>query len=168
MSQDLDPDLRDLLANTPKLTPNDLAELGTAVRELDNDPAFIAELNKSRFIETLLQAMNAQGVTQSELARRWGKTRQYVSKVFAEDRRVNFTLESMAELATLLGLRLDVRALSPLEESVTMRLLPDEGALCVGTTPARKTTGIANLSEYRILSGAVQGKEADYATSMPA
>jgi antitoxin component HigA of HigAB toxin-antitoxin module len=107
--------LRDLLDRTPALSRADLEELASAGRKLDDDPAFVADLNKSRFVESLLQAMDARGVSQSELARRWGKTRQYVSKVFDEDRRVNFTLESMAELCHLLGLRLDVRALQEAE-----------------------------------------------------
>ena len=120
--------LRDLLDRTPALSRADLEELAAAGRKLDDDPAFVADLIKSRFVENLLQAMDARGVNQSELARRWGKSRQYVSKVLAEDRRVNFTLESMAELCHLLGLRLDVRALPSSEVARGRATMPAESA----------------------------------------
>ena len=60
-------------------------------------------------------------MNQSELAKRWGKTRQYVSKLFNEDKRINFTIETMCELAHQLNRRLAIQVLEPNQVAYVMR-----------------------------------------------
>jgi transcriptional regulator with XRE-family HTH domain len=113
LSSDLPEDLRTHLAAVPAVTADNLEELRDAAKQLDNDPAFQAEYLKSLFVEKLLAALGERNENQNQLALRWGKSRQYVSKLFNEDKRVNFTIETMAELAHLLGRRLEIQVLSP-------------------------------------------------------
>jgi transcriptional regulator with XRE-family HTH domain len=72
----------------------------TAILELD--PLFLAEYTKTRFLEDLLQAMDAQGISQTELAKRLGTSRQYINRILQEQE--NFTVETLAKLATAVGL----------------------------------------------------------------
>src|SRR4029077_1960435 len=97
--------LREYLNTIPAVADEDLDQLRAAAAELDSDPAFQADYLKSLFVEKMLEAMKERGENQTQLALRWGKSRQYVSKLFNEDRRVNFTLETMSSLAQLLGCR---------------------------------------------------------------
>lgn len=41
---------------------------------------------------------------------KWGKRRQYVGRIMNEDARVNFTLETMCEMLSLVGKRLTIQA----------------------------------------------------------
>ena len=109
MSQDLE----DYLKSIPPVSAEDLEELTQAVSSLDDDPSFQADLIKGQFVEAILQAMDARGQTQSQVAASWGKSRQYLSKVLNEDRRVNFTVETMTQLAHVVGRRLRVTVEEP-------------------------------------------------------
>jgi transcriptional regulator with XRE-family HTH domain len=108
-------DLKKYLAGIPEVTTEDLEALRTAAKKLDQDPSFQADHLKSRFVEEILAAMEENGVNQTELANRWGKTRQYLSKLLNEDRRVNFTIETMCEVAHLLHRRVDILVMPPSE-----------------------------------------------------
>ena len=88
------------------MSKRDIAELERAVRALDSDLTFQADVIKSQFLEQVLEAMGMNGQSQSQVAAEWGRSRQYVSKVFNEDRRVNFTIETMTELAAVVRRRL--------------------------------------------------------------
>lgn len=122
-TQNLDlPDiLRGYLATAPKFDAKKRKALQAAADELDRDPAFLADFQKSLFVEKILEAMEAQGISQSELARRWGKSRQYLSRVLDEDRRVNFTLETLFELASLVGRKIEMHVLDPNEHTHVLR-----------------------------------------------
>jgi transcriptional regulator with XRE-family HTH domain len=100
------------------LTDEDLARLKAAAAALDSDPEFQADYLKSLFVEKMLEALAERGENQTQLAQRWGKTRQYVSKLFREDKRVNFTIETMSSLAGLLGRRLELQV-APIDEPRT-------------------------------------------------
>ncbi|HZM01732.1 MAG TPA: helix-turn-helix transcriptional regulator [Candidatus Saccharimonadales bacterium] len=104
-------DVRMYLAGIPEVTPDDLESLKAASKKLGENPAFLADYLKSRFVEEMLAAMEENGVSQTELAKRWGKSRQYLSKLLSENRRVNFTIETMCEFAGLLNRRLDIKVL---------------------------------------------------------
>jgi transcriptional regulator with XRE-family HTH domain len=112
-------DLQDYLQSIPSVTADDLEELKRAVLALDDDPGFQADLIKGQFVEAILQAMEAHGQTQSQVAAAWGKSRQYLSKVLNEDRRVNFTVETMTQLAHAVGRRLQVKVEEPTPSGVT-------------------------------------------------
>lgn len=57
--------------------------------------------------EALAEAMNRQGVTKAELARRLGKSRGFVSQVLAGGR--NLTLRTIADVADALGCQIRVQ-----------------------------------------------------------
>ena len=58
------------------------------------------------FTEALFIAMEEQGVTRAELARRLGTSQAYITRVLGGH--ANFTLKSMSKLALALGLQLEV------------------------------------------------------------
>jgi len=66
------------------------------------------------FTEALYDAMQRQGVTRAELARRLGTSQAYITRVLSGN--ANFTLKTMAKLAHALGMQLDV-GLSPQERT---------------------------------------------------
>ena len=58
------------------------------------------------FTEALYAAMEEQGVTRAELARRLGTSQAYVTRVLSGQ--ANFTLKTMSKLALALGMQLEV------------------------------------------------------------
>ncbi|MCX6374328.1 MAG: helix-turn-helix transcriptional regulator [Actinobacteria bacterium] len=58
------------------------------------------------FTEALYTAMEDQGVTRAELARRLGTSQAYITRVLSGH--ANFTLKTMTKLAMSLGLQLEV------------------------------------------------------------
>ena len=58
------------------------------------------------FTEALYDAMQRQGVTRAELARRLGTSQAYITRVLSGN--ANFTLKTMTKLAHALGMQLDV------------------------------------------------------------
>jgi transcriptional regulator with XRE-family HTH domain len=121
LSADLPADIREYLATVPPVTEQDLAALRQAGEALDRDPGFQADYLKSLFVERMLGAMEELGETQSDLARRWNRSRQYVSKLFHEDKKVNFTIETLCELAHLLNRRVAIEVLREDEVAHVMR-----------------------------------------------
>lgn len=116
-------DLEALFAGAPKLSHADLAQLEKAASKLEKDPTFIADLAKGLIIEDILRAMEHEGINGATLAGRIGKTRQYVSKVLDEDRRVNFTVETLAEFSAALNLQLCLRMVPDSEHMLFIRRL---------------------------------------------
>jgi hypothetical protein len=110
-NKELPETLRAYLDTIPAVTDEDLDQLRSAAAELDVDPEFQADYLKSLFVEKMLEALEKRGENQTHLAQRWGKSRQYVSKIFREDKRVNFTIETMSALAHQLGCRLELRVI---------------------------------------------------------
>lgn len=94
-------DLRGYIASVQEVTEAKLTALESAVNALKGDPGFHADFLKSRFVQSILEVLAETGESQSQLAQRWGKTRQYVSQLFNENSRLNFTIETMAELGHL-------------------------------------------------------------------
>jgi transcriptional regulator with XRE-family HTH domain len=117
----LPPEIAELLANTPKTTSATMERLRKAGERLESDPAFQADFMKSLYVENVMQAMAEKGVSQSDLARRWGKSRQYLHKLLNEDKRINFTIETMVELAMLLNRRLEMHLLKKDETAHVLR-----------------------------------------------
>lgn len=117
----LDSDLLKLFQGSRPLTKKETEHLAKAGEALDDDPQFRADYLKSLFVSRILEAVEQKGISSSELARRWGKSRQYVSRILDEDQRVNFTIESMTELAALVGRRLDLVVLNPNEHTHVLR-----------------------------------------------
>src|SRR2546421_12527691 len=118
--------LKTFLESVPPLTEQDLDELHRAGEQLDQNPSFRADYLKSLFVEKMLEAMSETGANQTEIAKRWGKTRQYVSKLVNEDKRVNFTIETMCEFAHLVGRVFDIQVLRPNEIAHVIRTMATE------------------------------------------
>ncbi len=106
----LPPDIAALLDSTPETTQAMLDELADANRKIVSDPEFIADLERTKFVDSILSAIQETGTTRSQLAREVGVSRQYIQKVLDEDARVSFTLKTMVSLCHALGkeLRLDI------------------------------------------------------------
>lgn len=104
-------DIAALFADASPTTAADLSQLERAAAALLADPKFVADHAKCLIIEDILSAMEAAGMTRNALAGKIGKSRQYVSKILDEDRRVNFTIDSLAEFSAALGIQLCLRLL---------------------------------------------------------
>ena len=95
-------------------------ETGVEYEELhpgwQNDPEFLAVLAAELFVGEICIAMEEQGVSQSELARRLGVSRQHISAFFADPG--NPTLQTIVQMAHALGLRVNL-TLEPAPAPVT-------------------------------------------------
>jgi ribosome-binding protein aMBF1 (putative translation factor) len=114
-------DIAALFANTRQATPKELAALAKAADALRTDPAFLADYSKGLVVEDILRAMEEAGLNRNTLAAKLGKTRQYVGKILDEERRANFTIDTLAELSAALGVKLHVRMLPENEHMLFVR-----------------------------------------------
>lgn len=104
-----------------KQLPQDYAAfIKSALHDMDRNPEDVAAYMKLQIASDIYAAMEKQGIDQSELARRLGKSRQYVSRVLNE--RTNFTLDSLARIACALNMRVAVRFF---EHDQHLDILPD-------------------------------------------
>lgn len=106
LPDDLPADLRAYLDSVPAVTPEMTERVAAANRALTNDPAFQADVLKTLFVDQMYSALEERNETKSTLAERLGKTRQYIQKLFDEDKRVNFTIETLCTVAHALGRRI--------------------------------------------------------------
>ncbi len=125
--------VRAALSRWAKECPSDYKAIMKVMRlaaqpgeQLDQSPSFRADYLKSLFVEKMLEAMTEAGTKQTEIAKCLGKTRQYVSKVLNEDRRINFTIETMCEFAHLVGRYVDIQVLRVNEVAHILRTVPAE------------------------------------------
>lgn len=102
------------------LSPAQMEQLAANNMALDQSPKFLADLQKANVVTALRQAMDRRHENQSAFAKRWGKTRQYVSRIFNLDVQTNFTIDTIAEAAQLLGMRVTVKIHRP-EQEVMLR-----------------------------------------------
>jgi transcriptional regulator with XRE-family HTH domain len=79
---------------------------GEMFAEAERHPEYWEEGAILEFTEALYIAMEEQGVTRAELARRLGTSQAYVTRVLSGN--ANFTLKTMSKLALALGKQLDV------------------------------------------------------------
>lgn len=100
---DIPEEIAEILAGIPKTTPEMLERIAAANRKLENDPEFLADVERAKFVNGILEAMQTTDTSKSQLAKRIGKTRQYITKVLDEDARVSFTLKTMVSLCHALG-----------------------------------------------------------------
>lgn len=97
-----------LFENAQKPTLEDLKLLQDADDELEMNPSFLAEFVKDKFIDDVLHQMRSLGLTQGELSKRMGKTRQYLNKVLNRSKPTNFTVQTMAEISMAVNMHLSV------------------------------------------------------------
>ncbi len=83
-------------------------------QEAAESPEYWLEDVQLSFLDSILDAMDRKSITRKELAERLGKSQAYVSKALNAGS-LNFTLKTMVNLASALGLKLslnleDIRA----------------------------------------------------------
>lgn len=113
--------IADLLADTPEVSSRTVAALRKSAEKLDEDPSWLAAFQKGRIVERILEEMRSLSMTQSDLARKWGKSRQYVGKVLNDQNRSNFTVETLCEIFALFDLRIDIQILAKNEFAHVVR-----------------------------------------------
>jgi transcriptional regulator with XRE-family HTH domain len=136
LSDDIPEILREYLATVPPVTEAMRADLRAAAKELDHDPKFQAEYIKGLFVNFMLEAMNEEKLSQSEVARKWGRSRQYLHKLLNEDKRVNFTVDTMVELAMLLGRRIEMHVFKQSEAAHVLRCVIRQPSLSLSEEPS--------------------------------
>ena len=114
-------DLAALFANTRQAAPKELATLSKAANVLHADSAFQADISKGLIVEDILRAMEEQGLNRNTLAAKLGKSRQYIGKILDEEQPANFTIDTLAELSSALGINLHVRMLPENERMIFVR-----------------------------------------------
>lgn len=144
-STPLPDDIAALFANTRQATPKELAALARAADALRIDPAFLADYSKGLVVEDILRAMEEAGLNRNTLAAKLGKSRQYVGKILDEERRANFTIDTLAELSTALGVKLHVRMLPEDEHMIFVR----------GLTVTTKVEPIAYFPRHKPKTAAI-------------
>jgi len=106
---DLSAELEALFAKYRPIEELDLKGLAEAFEQLNRCPDFVADTCKAALVEDVLRAIDEDGITKSELARRLGKSRQQLGALLDETKRNNFTIDTMAQISTALGRKLIVR-----------------------------------------------------------
>ena len=76
-------------------------------QKLENSGHLYVEFAKTEIAEDIYLAMKREDVSKAELARRLGKSRPYVTQILQGS--VNFTIESLVRIATVLDCQLDMR-----------------------------------------------------------
>jgi len=113
----LPPDILAMLEDVPELSEME-AEIREADVDMEKDPEFVGGYLKASFVEDLYQIMAARNLTKSDLAKLLGKSKQYVGRVLNE--RGNFTLESIAEFACALDMRVALLLHEPGERTAVL------------------------------------------------
>lgn len=91
-----------------KSTPDSRSETFAALfRRLGETDGYHVEAAKIDIAEEIYVAMETQDITRAELARRLGRSRQYVTKILRGS--ANFTLESLVKISLALGRQLEVK-----------------------------------------------------------
>ncbi len=91
-----------LHVNKRETTSNRFSNL---FKQLEQSDTYHIDAAKLEISEQIYLAMEQQGVTNAELARRLGKSRAYITKVLQGN--VNFTIESLVKIARALGHKFD-------------------------------------------------------------
>ncbi len=158
----LEEDLQDYFSSADPLTSADLDELECAGKELESDPEFITSFYKSFFVEKVLEAMEEEGLTQSELASRLDKSRQYLHGILIQNRKVNFTIDTMVRISQALGRRFYINMLSQGEAAHVVRIVsrPERFRTVQEIVAARNAAKIEPLSKHFTKTSKVSGLKA--------
>jgi AraC-like DNA-binding protein len=132
------------------VTPAQEQQLAASNRALDQSPKFSADLQKANVVTALRQALDKRHENQSAFAKRWGKTRQYVSRIFNHDVHTNFTIDTVTEAAHLLGMRVTVKIHRPEQEVILRSRTAARNAYRSKPTPSLKSLSATSQSNGRI------------------
>ena len=148
LSADIPDILREELENTRPVTPEMLASLAKANRELFADPAFCADVLKGLFVEEMLTALDDRNESKAQLAERLGKSRQYIQKLFNEDKRVNFTVDTLCAVAHALGRRVHLHVCKAEEEPMIVSTMRSRTVTSQGEWPTRAPAPVIQFSDF--------------------
>lgn len=138
-------DLAALFENTRQATSTERSRLEKAGAALGTDPAFLADVSKGLIVEDILRAMETAGLNRNTLASKLDKSRQYVGKILDEEKPANFTIDTLAELSAVLGVKLHVRMLPENEHMIFVR----------GLTVTTKVEPIADFQRQKPTTAAI-------------
>lgn len=91
-------ELLEWLDSIPEQSSSGPSSHEEAVRDLEKDPGFRSDCLKDDFVEAVRSAMADEGYSQSKLAKKWGRSRQYLNKVLGVDGRINYSIDTMVSL----------------------------------------------------------------------
>ncbi|MBW1637367.1 MAG: hypothetical protein JRJ68_13985 [Deltaproteobacteria bacterium] len=125
---DLHPDLQALFDEAASLSDPNLKGMGEANRALADNPEFVAKVMGGMYINKILHQLDVLDISKSQLAKEWGKDRQYISSILNAEKPKNFTLKTMVELSMKVGLRmkLEFEPLDSASENGKMLYLNNE------------------------------------------
>jgi predicted XRE-type DNA-binding protein len=126
MINTLNQDIETLFAGSKPLTQAELQSFGEKNREIMERPSFKAGVLKDQFVHAVLEALGAEGINQSELANRCGKSRQALSKQLDTEKTGNFTIDTMVELMHYLGRRVELHYPRDGEETMVIHCLKEK------------------------------------------
>ncbi|MHB9026966.1 MAG: helix-turn-helix domain-containing protein [Armatimonadota bacterium] len=107
----------------------------TVLEERRQDVEFLAEEVAFDFVNEIRRVMQTAGISQSELAKRLGKSRAYVSRVLNYN--PNMTIKSLVAIAHVLDMKWKAPHLVPsVEEHTSEELPPSQQKRMVLHTPA--------------------------------
>lgn len=153
-------DLKDLFDACP---PADevVRELEANKKDWEREPVFVSEYLKAEFMNGVWEALERQGLSQSELAERVGWSRQYASRMLKSQ--MNLTIDTMAKLACALGLRLEIKLHRP-DEHLEMVRVPRRGTKNVVHFPETPcgVEGDAAAKERSAAYGRVSGEGCEH------
>lgn len=125
-SNTLNQDIDALFAGSKPLTQAELQSFGEKNREIMERPSFKAGVLKDQFKHAILEALGTEGINQSELAKRCGKSRQALSKQLDTEKVGNFTIDTMVELMHHLGRRVELHYPRDSEETMVIHCLKEK------------------------------------------
>jgi transcriptional regulator with XRE-family HTH domain len=157
-------ELADLLAKTKPVSELDLHRLEKTGKEIDRDYLERAALQKALFVNSILAAMQSENLTKSEVARRMKCSRQNLNRLLNEDSAVNFTIETMSNLASATARRIEILVVGENEFAhiVKCELQPELFLSETAPTQTRDFSSSSNVVELDFSAGKApesEGKE---------
>jgi len=76
-------------------------------KNMENDLEFQVESTKIWLLEEILAVMKTNGISRSELGRRLGTSRAYITKLFRAN--INLTLKSIIQIVNALDAKISIR-----------------------------------------------------------
>jgi predicted XRE-type DNA-binding protein len=122
----IDLEIEKMFADTTPLTEADLNSFGEKNREIMERPSFKAGVLKDQFKHAILEALDFDGINQSELAKRCGKSRQALSKQLDTEKPGNFTIDTMVELMHNLDRRVELHYPHNSEDTMVIHCLKEK------------------------------------------
>lgn len=118
-------ELAELLAATPDVTAADLQRLKIAGEALENDAQHQADLQKGYFVNAITNALEEEGSTKAELAKKLKVSRQYLSQLLDDEEPANFTVDTLSAVAAAANRKLVMLVLKGNETAHIMRCIPE-------------------------------------------